>query len=109
MLHARQGNETAKRLAKDDKEGKVPSELFNHYTISSWDAGGYTQAAYAQAFPQEISAILDVFDKWVAGKRPPQAWRLPTMPFCLCPCQPGSSAPAERLPDGRNERCPGAC
>ena len=69
---APQGNETAKRLAKDDKEGRVPKELFNHYTIISTDAAGnYTQAAYAAAFPREIGAILDVFDKWVAGKRPP--------------------------------------
>ena len=64
-----QGNETAKRLAVDDKEGKVPKELFSHYTIISSDpaSGAYVQAAYASHFPTEIRAILAIFDEWIAG------------------------------------------
>ncbi|EIE20277.1 hypothetical protein COCSUDRAFT_67562 [Coccomyxa subellipsoidea C-169] len=62
-----QGNATAKQLAQDDKEGKVPKELFNHYTIISTSPDGqYTQAPYAAAFPAEIGKIVSIFDEWIA-------------------------------------------
>ena len=67
-LDAHQGNETAKRLTRDDKEGKVPKEFFSHYTIITADKfGSYKQAAYAAFFPQEIGAIVAIFDDWISG------------------------------------------
>lgn len=64
-----QGNETAKRLAQDDKEGKVPKAMYNHYTIITADADGqYTQTAYAEYFKDEINLILTIFDRWIGGK-----------------------------------------
>ncbi len=69
---APQGNDTAKRLAADDRAGAVPKELYSHYTIISSDAsGGYSQAAYAEYFPEEIGAIVAIFDDWIAGKSLP--------------------------------------
>ena len=69
---APQGNETARRLAADDKAGAVPKELFSHYTIISMDAdGGYSQAAYAEYFPVEMGAIVAIFDEWIAGNSCP--------------------------------------
>lgn len=63
-----QGNETAKRLAQDDKEGKLPKAFYNHYTIISTSADGqYTQASYAASFPTEIGAIGSIFEDWIAG------------------------------------------
>ncbi|BDA45526.1 hypothetical protein COCOBI_07-3130 [Coccomyxa sp. Obi] len=62
-----QGNATAKRLAQDDKEGKVPKAMYNHYTIISMTPDGeYTQASYATYFPAEISSIVSIFDEWIA-------------------------------------------
>ncbi|CAL8470879.1 g10421 [Coccomyxa elongata] len=62
-----QGNATAKRLAQDDKEGKVPKAMYNHYTIISMTSDGeYTQASYATYFPAEIGSIVSIFDEWIA-------------------------------------------
>ena len=69
-----QGDELAKQLAADDQAGKLPRELYNHYTIITKGKGGeakYSQVAYASYFPQEIGGILAVFDKWLAGTGTP--------------------------------------
>lgn len=70
-----QGNETAKRLADDDKAGKLPKELYNHYTVILSDAasGEYSQIANSSFFKEEVSAILAAFDRWIAGR-----------PLCSC-------------------------
>ena len=62
-----QGNETAKQLEKDDKEGKVPKELYNNYTVISYSNGEYSQVAYATYFKEEIAEIVSLFDAWIAG------------------------------------------
>lgn len=64
-----QGNNTAIRLAKDDKEGKVPKELYNHYTVILFDEASqkYSQIANASYFKDEVSAIVSAFDRWIAG------------------------------------------
>lgn len=62
-----QGNELAKRLQADDKAGKVPKPLYNHYTvITSDESHNYSQVANATFFP-EIAAIVTRFDDWIAG------------------------------------------
>ena len=63
-----QGNKTAQQLEKDDKEGKVPKEFFNNYTIVSYSDGKYSQVAYADYFKDEIAEIVGLFDSWIAGK-----------------------------------------
>ena len=63
-----QGNETAKRLEREDKEGKVPRELYNHYTVIVVDeTGTYGQVANASYFKETITAIVAAFDRWIAG------------------------------------------
>lgn len=62
-----QGNETATQLEKDDKEGKVPKELYNNYTVISYSNGEYSQVAYATYFKEEIAEIVSLFDAWIAG------------------------------------------
>ena len=64
------GNATATRLAKEDKEGKVPKELYNHYTVIVFDEATqqYSQVANASYFKEEVSAIISAFDRWIAGK-----------------------------------------
>ncbi|KAL4434437.1 hypothetical protein ABPG75_000878 [Micractinium tetrahymenae] len=53
-------------LAAVDQEGRLPRELYNHYTIITKNAdGSYGQVAYAEAFPQEIGAILIELDNWI--------------------------------------------
>ncbi len=62
-----QGNETAMQLEKDDKEGKVPKEMYNNYTVISYSEGEYSQVAYATYFKEEIAEIVSLFDAWIAG------------------------------------------
>lgn len=64
-----QGNETARRLAEDDKQGKVPTELYNHYTVIQYQAetGEYTHIANAVYFQQEIAAIVSALADWISG------------------------------------------
>jgi len=65
-----QGNETAKCLEREDKEGTVPRDLYNHYTVIVYDqAGGtYSQVANAAYYKEAITAIVAAFDRWIAGK-----------------------------------------
>lgn len=64
-----QGNDTAMRLAKEDKEGSVPKELYNHYTVILYDetTQKYGQVANASYYKEEVSAIVSAFDRWIAG------------------------------------------
>ena len=62
-----QGNKLAHQLKQEDSEGKLPKDLYNHYTIICQDTKGYTQQAYATYFPNEIGEIEGLFDRWVAG------------------------------------------
>ena len=62
-----QGNKTAQQLEKDDKEGKVPKEFFNNYTIVSYSDGKYSQVAYADYFKDEVAEIVGLFNSWIAG------------------------------------------
>lgn len=64
-----QGNATATKLAKDDKEGNVAKELYNHYTVILFDEATqqYSQVANASYFKEETSAIVSAFDRWIAG------------------------------------------
>ena len=71
MCCGTQGNETAEQLEKDDKEGQVPKEFFNNYTIVSYIDGKYSQVAYADYFKDEIAEIVGLFDSWIAGKSSP--------------------------------------
>ena len=65
-----QGNETAKRLAEDDKAEKVPKELYNHYTVILFETSTqtYRHVANATFFKEEVSAIVAAFDRWIAGE-----------------------------------------
>ncbi|KAK9831583.1 hypothetical protein WJX74_001220 [Apatococcus lobatus] len=64
--HTMQGNDLAKRLQADDKAGKVPKPLYNHYTaITSDDGHNYSQVANATFF-EEIAAIVTCFDSWIS-------------------------------------------
>ena len=65
-----QGNDVAKRLQADDKAGKVPKPLYNHYTVITEEGHHhYKQVANATFFP-ETAAIVSCFDRWVAGAVP---------------------------------------
>lgn len=65
-IAAVQGNALAAELAAADREGSLPRELYNHYTIITKRAdGSYGHVAYAEAFPQEIGAILVELDNWI--------------------------------------------
>lgn len=57
------------RLAKDDKAGQVPKELYNHYTVILFDetTGKYSHVSNASFFKEEVSAIVAAFDRWIAG------------------------------------------
>ena len=70
-----QGNDLAKRLQADDKAGKVPKALYNHYTVITLKDGDYSQAANVSFFP-EITAIIKCFDEWIPGESP--------VPSCTC-------------------------
>ncbi|KAL4420317.1 hypothetical protein ABPG77_010222 [Micractinium sp. CCAP 211/92] len=64
------GNALAAELAEADKEGRLPRELYNHYTIITkarhlFTGDGYGHVAYAEAFPQEVGAILVELDNWI--------------------------------------------
>ena len=49
-----QGDKLAEQLKQQDAKGKLPKDLYNHYTIIGRDDKGYTQAAYATYFPDEL-------------------------------------------------------
>ncbi|CAK0782643.1 hypothetical protein CVIRNUC_005842 [Coccomyxa viridis] len=66
FAQAVQGNKTAQQLEKDDKEGKVPKEFFNNYSIVSYSDGKYSQVAYADYFKDKIAEIVGLFDPWIA-------------------------------------------
>ena len=62
-----QGNDLARQLQADDKAGKVPKALYNHYTVITLnDHDEYSQVANASFFP-EIATIVQCFDEWITG------------------------------------------
>ena len=66
-MGALQGDALAQQLQKQDAAGTLPKDLYNHYTIIGQDSTGYTQQAYATYFPEELAAIEQLFDRWIAG------------------------------------------
>ena len=55
-------------MEREDKEGKVPKELYNHYTVITYAEGTYGQVANASYFKEAVSAIVAAFDRWIAGR-----------------------------------------
>ena len=64
-----QGNATATHLKEADEAGTLPKELYNHYTVISWDSesGAYSQVANAAYYKKEFADLVAAFDRWIAG------------------------------------------
>eukprot|EP01025_Chloroclados_australasicus_P045610 TRINITY_DN49_c0_g1_i1.p1 TRINITY_DN49_c0_g1~~TRINITY_DN49_c0_g1_i1.p1 ORF type:complete len:916 (-),score=51.99 TRINITY_DN49_c0_g1_i1:206-2953(-) len=57
-IREHEGSQRSKQLAEDDKNGKIPKEFYNNYTVITIDEQGYySQLAYGEFYKDEIKAI----------------------------------------------------